>query len=328
LTRALPLLALLALGACGPVKKDQPRAELDLYLDQFEAVRSEGSDIYLRVSAVSEERGGAKAEERRKAFEARLQALRLIDKYNRVLVGMARGEDPKTLKSGMKDVGSKLSSYQPSAQTTFAFAAAIPYIGAIVSGAGYVQEALAKRRFVQSVRAAQKPISSILDLLLLDSEPLETVLVEDVKKDQDAPRAAVDSLSGRFFKRLKAVRTTPDVEALLAAHNALREKAGLRPVPNQAPAEAPEPKSSDLEYLQMLTDQAAVNLQAYEREAARIAAEQALFVRYRAALTAAKASLAALNTDSEPERAAATGQFNEQALAVRQQAVKLREASR
>lgn len=325
------LASLAALAACGPVKKtaQQSGPELDLYLEQFDAVRSVGSDIYLRASAVAEEKAGDKLAERRAAFEARLDALRIIDRYNRVLVGLARGEDPKTLKSGMKDVGSKLSNYRPSAQTTFAFAAAVPYLGTLISGAGYVQEALAKRSFMKAVHAAEQPISAILDLLLVDSQPLETVLVEEIKKDEDTPRAAVDSLSGRFYRRLQTLKPTAEVSGIVAAHNALREQAGLRPVPAPAGGEkAAEPRPSDLEYLVMLTDQANVNLQAYRRAEERIGGEKALFARYRAALGAAKGALAALNKDSGPDRVTATGEFNAQALAVRQQAVKLREASR
>ncbi len=319
---------LAALAACASLKKTAAAPELDLYLEQFDAVRTEGTDIYLRASAIAEEKGGAKLEERRGAFEARLQALRIVEKYNRVLVGLARGESPKTLKSGMKDVGSKLSSYRPSAQTTFAFAAAVPYLGTLISGAGFVSEALAKRSFTKAVRQAQEPITAILDLLLLDSEPLETVLVEQTRKEEDAPRAAVDSLSSRFYKRLQTLKAAPETSDLLSAHNALREKAGLGPVPNPNPAAGAPPRAADLEYLAMLTDHAAVNLQAYHRGEERVAAERALSARYRAALSAAKGALAALNGDSNPKRVAATGEFNAQALAMRQQSVKLREASR
>ena len=324
--RLFLLAALAATVACaGPAKKT---AELDLYLEQFDAVKTAGADIYLRASAIAEEKGGAKAEERRSAFESRLQALRIIDKYNRVLVGVARGEDPKHLKSGMKDVGSKLSAYRPSAQTTFAFAAAVPYLGTLLSGAGLVSEALAKRNFLKAVHAAQEPIAAILDILLLDSEPLETVLVQQVRKDQDPARAAVDSLGGRFYRKLKAVKPSPDLDAQVAAHNALREGAGFAPVPHAAAPSAAAPGAADLEYLAVLTDQAAFNLQAFKRADGRAAAEAALFARYRAALTAAKGALAALDKNSEPERIAATEDFNGKAFGVRQESVKHREAMR
>lgn len=322
--RSWPVLAVLAaLCACGPVKKP---AELDVYLEQFEAVKTEGADIYLRVSAISDEKGGQKKDERRQAFEARLQALRLIDQYNRVLTGLARGEDPKSLKSGMKEVGGKLSAYHPSAQTTFAFAAAVPYLGTLVSGAGYVQEALAKRNFIKAVHEAQKPIAAILDILVLDSEPLEKVLVEQVRKEQDAPRAAIDSLGSRFFRKLQSLKATEEIAAQLAAYNALRKSAGLGPVPYRPGAAAALPRAADIDYLATLSDETAINVQTFNRAEERVAAEQALFARYRAALAAAKRALAALNQDSEPERAAATGEFNEQALGVRQEALKLQGA--
>jgi len=322
MVRSTLVLALAVLAACGPVKKT---AELDVYLEQFQAVKTEGGDIYLRVSAIADEKGGQKKEERRAAFEARLQALRLIDQYNRVLIGLARGEDPKSLKSGMKEVGGKLSSYHPSAQTTFAFASAVPYLGTLVSGAGYVQEALAKRNFLKAVHEAQKPIGAILDILALDAEPLETILIQQDRKEQDAPRAAVDSLSSRFYKKLQTLKATEDVVALLDAHNALRKTAGLGPVPYRPGGAAAVPRAADEEYLSTLTVEAEINLQAFKRGENRIAAERALFARYRAALLAAKRALAALNADSEPERAAATGEFNEQALGVRQEALKLKE---
>lgn len=324
--RSAPLAALALLCACASQPKKA--AEFDVYLEQFDSVRSEGADIYLRASAIAEAKGGEKAQERREAFEARLQALRIIDKYNKVLVGVARGEDPAHLKSGMKDVGSKLSSYKPSAQTTFAFASAIPYLGALVSGAGYVQEALAKRDFLKAVHAAQQPILAILDILLLDSEPLETLLVEEIRKEQDVPRAAVDSIGGRMYKKLRTLKNTIETSDLLASFNALREKAGFKPVPYHNSANAAEPRADDLEYLALLSDQSALNLDAYRRAGERAEAASSLFKRYRSALTAAKDALAALDKSDEAGRAAATERFNDQAYGVRQEAVKLREATR
>jgi hypothetical protein len=88
------------------------------------------------------------------------------------------------------------------------------------------------------------------------------------------------------------------------------------------------PRNADAEYLAALNDAAAPSLQDYRRSEERLAAERALFARYRAALAAAKTALAALNEDSEPGRIAATGAFNERAFAVRQEAIKLREARR
>ncbi len=318
----IPMLALLA-GCAGAPK---PAAEFDVYLERFEAVKTEGSDIYLRASSIAEEKGGPALAERRQAFEARLQGLRIIDKYNRVLVGIARGEDPKALKSGMRDVGSKLSAYRPSAQAAFGFAAAVPYVGVVISGAGFVKEALAKRNFLKAARAAQKPIDAILDVLVLDSEPLEELLVQQLHKEQDGPRAAVDSLSSRFYKKLRTVKATPEVADLLTAHNALREKAGLAPVPYQPFDTAHMPRLSDTEHLELLTDETGINLQGYRLYADEIGAEHALFARYRQALGAAKIALAALNKDSEPERITATGKFNEQALELRQESLKRQEA--
>lgn len=324
--RGLPLAALVLACSCSSAPKKP--AEFDVYLEQFDAVRSEGADIYLRASAISEAKGGEKQQERREAFEARLQALRIIDRYNKVLVGVARGENPAHLKSGMKDVGSKLSNYRPSAQTTFAFASAIPYLGALVSGAGYVQEALAKRDFLKAVHAAQQPILAILDILLLDSEPLETVIVEEIKKEQDAPRAAVDSLGGRMYRRLQTLKSSPLVDDQLAVHNGLREKAGFRAIPHASASTQTDARSADLEYLALLTDQAAFNIAEYRRDGDRAGAVSSLFKRYRAALTAAKGALAALDKNDEAGKTAATGEFNNQAYGVRQEAVKLREATR
>ena len=316
-------LVVILTAACGPVKKG---AELDVYLEQFAAVKSEGGDIYLRVSSIVDEKGGEKKDERRKALEARLEALRLIDRYNRVLTGLARGEDPKALKSEMKAVGGKLSAYHPSAQTTFAFAAAVPYLGTLVSGAGYVQEALAKRNFIKAVHEAQKPINAILDILLLDAAPLEKVLVQQKRKEQDPARAAVDSLAARFYRKLQTLEATAEIGVTLARHNALRHAAGLGAIPYRPGAEAAPPKTADVEILDTFTEEAALNLQAYRRAEGQIAAERALFSRYLAALTAAKRALAALNKDSEDERASATGEFNEQAMGVRQESLRLKEA--
>ncbi|MBI5200549.1 MAG: hypothetical protein HY925_03100, partial [Elusimicrobia bacterium] len=314
----------LSLACAGPAKKT---AEFDVYLERFDQVRDEGCDIYLRASSIAEEHGGPKLEERRQAFETRLEALRIIDKYNRVLVGMARGEDPKSLKSGMKDVGAKLSNYRPSAQTTFAFASAVPYVGVLLSGAGYVQEALAKRNFTKAVREAHKPIDAILDILLVDSEPLEELLIQQVRAEQDGPRAAVDGLSSRFYKKLRDLKATPEVADLVSAHNALREKAGMGPVPYSPLETARMPRDTDVEHLAVLTDQVAVNLESWRRAESRVSAEQSLFRGYREALGAAKTALAALNKESEAEREAATGKFNAEAIELRQESLRRQEAN-
>jgi hypothetical protein len=322
---ALALAATILSGCATP----QKGSDFDRYLDQFSAVRASGEELYLKASVIAEQRGAetnASAGENKKALEARFDALRLVDRYNRLLTGLARGEDPKVLKSEMSGIGGKLADYKPGAATQgFALAAAVPYLGIVMEGASVVQDALAKRRFLTAVKEAQKPISAILDILLADSKPLEELIVQGMLREQDPYRAQIDALGGRYYRALQGRKASDALKLQLDRHNALRKEIVRAPIEAEFVETGSEVSASELETLGGLVDQVEADELQYRGVDSRVAAQRAVFTRYRASLEAAKGSLAALNRDSEEERAHATDQFNEEALDLRRETVRLKE---
>ena len=261
-----------------------------------------------------------------KSRKRRFDALRLEERYNRLLTGLARGEDPKVMQSEMKGIGGKLAAYKPSAQTQgFALAAAVPYLGIVMQGASVVQEALAKRRFLTAVKEAQKPISAILDILLADSKPLEALIVQGMLREQDPYRAQIDALGGRYYRALQGRKASDPLKLQLDRLNALRKAIGRPPIEAEFSETGAETPASELEALAGFVDQVEADEVQYRAVDGRVAAQRAVFVRYRASLEAAKGALAALNRDSEEERAHATNQFNEEALDLRRETVRLKE---
>ena len=329
--RALPRLAAFAFAAlvmsgCASAQKG---SDFDRYLDQFQAVRAAAEELYLKASVIAEQRAketNASADENKKALEARFDALRLVDRYNRLLTGLARGEDPKVLKSEMNGIGGKLADYKPSAATQgFALAAAVPYLGIVMQGASVVQDALAKRRFLTAVKEAQKPISAILDILIADSKPLEDLIVQGILREQDPYRSQIDALGGRYYRALQGRKASDALKLQLDRHNTLRKEIGRAPIEAEFSENGAEATPNEIEVLSGIVDQVEADVVQYRGVDGRVAAQRAVFGRYRDSLEAAKISLAALNRDSEEERAHATNQFNEQALSLRRESVRLKE---
>lgn len=321
-------LAVLAVAAgvlAGCASAPRASGDLDRYLEEFEAVRSQGERLYLQAGAVADERAAvdASTSSARAALEARLDALRLVARYNRLLIALARGEDPKALKSELKSIGGKLSDYKPGPQAQqYALASAIPYLGALVQGAAVVRDALAKRRFMAAVHGAEKPIAAILDILIADSSPLEELLVQELRRGQDPFRVRVDAVGGRFYRKLAALADEPRTRLLLDKENALRARAGRPAIPHEAAAKAAPPTDADLDLLQALVDETESAVLESERAQDQLAAQRSLFSRYRETLEQAKASLAALNGSDDARRDAETGRFSARALDLRRQAAK------
>ena len=327
--RAALVLCAVVAGALSSGCASAPKSaggDFDRYLEEFEAVRSQGEELYLKAGVVADARVQVSTGAAQAALEARLDALRLVARYNRLLIALARGEDPKALKSEMNTIGGKLSAYRPSAQAQqFALASAVPYLGALVQGAAFVRDALAKRRFMSAVHEAQKPIALILDILVADSAPLEELLVQDLRRQQDPSRARVDGVGSRYYRKLTGLRSDAELQRGLERLNALRARAGRPPIPYEPGPKTAAATPDERELLQALVDEAETAALESARLDERVEAQRALFSRYREALAAAKRSLAALNGDSDAARDTETDRFSAQALDLRRQAVRLKE---
>ncbi len=87
---------LLLLTACSGV----PKQEFSNYVTNFNSANSTTRDIILGVWVTEESKFDgsheqqAILEQKRKALDARLDALELISKYNNILVGLASGQTP------------------------------------------------------------------------------------------------------------------------------------------------------------------------------------------------------------------------------------------
>lgn len=323
-----------------------PRASFDSYLNSFAAVRSQAQDLYLRSEIIAEdiadrpETTGTVSEKlkqleaRRGALKSRLEALSLIDRYNSVLSRLAAGTSAEDIQAQVTGLQQDLSSFDVSGITNLV-QKAVPYVGALTQGIAFVEDAVKKAKFRDAVKAAQKPLAGIVDILVADADDLVDITVQELKHEQDPYREQIDAYSRRFNIRLRGLKMTPDaaataeLQALLAKINDARQSmgtAGFKPLAPQAAPNAAEPMPVDVDALTALVGQVTTSVIAYNKLEDQIKAQHALIAGYRRTLLATKKAFVALAGDVEATRISATSDFIKQAVELKRAALQLQEA--
>lgn len=334
--RAGLLLASLSLAGCAGV----PRAELGAYQNSFDGVTTAAEDLYLRAGLLAEKKADSKdssasmAERRREldarksALAARLAALDLVERYNRMLTALASGTKPEDLKNQANALGDELSAFNLT-EVNSLLARASPMLGVLAQGTALVEDAVKKKKFRQAVIEAQKPLLGILDVLIEDSKDLEELFVSELKLSQDVYRKQSDSAGSRFHRRIKGLKQADSVMGAMARHNGIRQqwtRDNVQLISYKEPAAAAEPTAGDLEELASISDQAETSILEYNKLEERVLAQRAVFDQYRKALHSTKKAFAALPSAVEGTRAVATRNFVQQARELRKATLMLQEA--
>lgn len=330
------LAVVLLLSGCTSV----PVREFGAYQSSFDSVKAGAEDVYLRAGLLAEKKadrpeteatGSVRRKEldaQKETMSARLAALDLIDRYNRVLTGLAVGTSAAELKGQVGGLNDELSSFNLT-QVSRLLQKASPLLDVVTQGAALVEDAMKKSKFREAVLAAQKPLIGILDILIEDSGDLEGIFIAELQLEQDPYRKQCDSAASRFHKRLKGLKRTEAVETVLERQNQIRRQWARPKVQmlafqeNGAVAEA---TPADLEALGALCDQAESNVIDYNKVEEKIVAQRAVFEQYRGALQATKKAFVALPSAVEATRLSATSSFIQQARELRKATLMLQEA--
>ncbi|OGS11998.1 MAG: hypothetical protein A2234_05075 [Elusimicrobia bacterium RIFOXYA2_FULL_58_8] len=154
-------------------------------------------------------------------------------------------------------------------------------------------------------------------------------MVPELKRQQDPYRSQVDSLSRRLNARIKELKSTSEIEALLEKASAARRsmnRDGDKPILHRPSANATDPTPSDLDALVLLVGQVEMSAIEFKKLEAQVQAQYVLLNTYKNTLSAAKRAFIALASNVEASRIVATRDFIKQTLELRKATLQLQEA--
>lgn len=317
-----------------------PTAQFSAYQKSFDFVKIGAEDLYLHAGNIAEniadrpEKEGSitdklkELETRRAALSARLSAIGLIDSYNHILSHLADGTSADELKTDITGLQQYLTSFNVT-QVTKILQKATPFTGVISQGIALVETAIKNKKFQDAITEAQGPLNGILNILIEDSNDLQDIFIQELRREQDPYRKQVDSCGSRFQRRVRELKLTDGLEALLERHNQIRlqmKRGGVRQITYQSTTTVTDPTPADMETLTLLVDQAELNVINYNQVEEKILAQSAVFVEYRNALEATKKTFMALPTDMASTQFTATVEFIQQSRELRKAILRLQEA--
>ena len=314
-----------------------PKATFRNYTENFTMVKTTAQQLYLHAGAIAENIADRPATEgtttekfkklasRKAALESRLEALDLIDQYNRALTALASGTNPKQLQDDLTTLGNNLASFKATTILNLASKTS-PYLAIVAQGITAIDNAIKRKNFTKIADEAQPPLIAILDILIEDVNSLQELFLQEIKQEQDPHREQLDSEASRFYKALKHLKLTDELNTLLNRHNEIRKKMmreEVKLITYKPDAEVSDPTLGDIEALNILTDQTELNVIAYNKIEQRLMAQTAMIDEYKKTLQATKKAFITLNSETKTNRYAGTGEFIRQALELRKATLKI-----
>lgn len=309
----------------------------DAYKSSFAAAKTATEDIVLRGKVAAKTLAEyptntqspverlTKLKEREQAADERLYALETIDRYNTVLVQFAEGKDPKEIKSNLEKFGNSLTQIG-SSRIMAAVGKAIPYAGIAAEIVVMIDEVTNRQKFVDLLKKGSEPVQGILDVLIVDANDIHTIVSQQMMMQRDYPDNRLSDIRFRFQRVADGLQIIPDVAGILKGINDSRGRLVHQKLPAIVPKEGMKvPVQSDLELLQMLADANDKEVEAANGITARVKAHYEVIEEYKKLLDHTKMSLVQLEKAIEINRPAATADFINRALALRETIIKLRE---
>jgi hypothetical protein len=328
---------LLCLAACASVPKDS----FDAYRNSFSEARSASEDVILRgkiaAKALADDPANsdspterlAKLKERDEAADQRLLALETIDRYKLVLIQLAEGKSPKEVRSNLEKLGNSLTRFE-SSRVTAAVGRAVPYAGVAAEIVALVDDSMNRQKFLELVKKGGEPVRQIIDILVADTGDLEQIISQQIIVPRDSCDNRLSGLGFRFQRVSDGLQATQEVSDLVKEINVARAKIVHRkqPLPTVIhKAGSTSPSQSDLAVLRLVVDSTEAEVAAANAITAKEKAHRALMTEYKKLLAQTKSSIIQLEQAIELNRPAATTDFVNRALALREAAIKFREVN-
>ncbi len=332
---ALPLV-LLMLAGCVSV----PTTEFNGYLNSFNLAKTSSQDFLLNAKLAAEFIANSpdnpasptervnKLGERRAALDARLDALELISDYNNILVSLASGADPKSVQSQIEGLRDGLSSFGFSKLTSLAGKVS-PYTAVIAEAVSLIDDLIKKQKFKEAVRAGQRPILGLLEILQQDADSVQEIQAQLILLKRDSEETKLRKLQLRIKVLVSQYQRSPEVDRSVARYNEALAKLADSPLadnkldsPNGATAATPV----DWAVVQTLVDEAAKQMEIFNQYSESVKAHQKVTDEYKKLLATTGSALQNLNAAIKSNQRAALIGFIQQSLQLRQSILELQHA--
>jgi hypothetical protein len=323
---------LMLLTACSGV----PKQEFSNYVTNFNSAKSTTQDIILGVWVTEESKYDgsheqrAKLEEKRKALDARLDALELISKYNNILVGLASGTDPAAVQSNLTNLSDGLNSFGSKSLSSLV-TSAVPYGEIIASAVSLIDNAIKANEFRDAVQAAYNPIMGIIDILQLDADDLFEIQIQNISEILDPERDQIINLRFDYQDFVNTLDSSENVNTEFESYNKnllmMNVNPEKRPDPiNHLPNNSHTADASDYSILKLLSNQTIERINKYNNITEQINAIIAVKVEYMKVLNSTAKAFKNLNFAVQHQQYVLQTDFIIDVLDLRAAYLKLQEA--
>jgi hypothetical protein len=305
------------LAACPSI----PTREFDDYLAQFQTAKTAAEDVILkakvRAEAIADEPSNpddaavraAKLNDRKAAMDARLDALNVVDSYNRVLTSLASGSSPKDIATNLESFSDDLSKFNV-ASIGDLVGAASPYLGVISQAVSLIDGYILAEQFGEVAAAGEKPVLGILQILVEDADDLVVIETEWIAlKEKDPNRRQVNATVKQIRRLADTLKKDDNVTRVFTTVNGhltrYRIKSTKRPNTPDKDGQN-DIKAADLELLKVLATKVGESVDGYNAGLDRIDAYVAMITEYKNVLATTSKSLVSLNRTIVTGRRTAT----------------------
>lgn len=305
------LAAVILLVSCQTI----PTQEFDAYLAHFQTAKTATEDVILkariRAKTIADDPRNRditsvrakQLKNRQAALQARLEALSVIDSYNRVLTGLASGRPPEDIASDMVSFSDGLSEFNVDGISDLVDAGS-PYLGLISEAISLIDGYILAKQFGKVAAAGEKPVLGIVQVLVDDADNLVSIESQWIKLNYTDPhRKQINDIRKQIQRLALTIEANKGVDRVIVVTNAhlqrYRIDAAKKPPvidndvdPSQKPVAA---RASDIEVLKLLAARLGESVDEFNAGLDRIDAYEAMIVEYQGVLGSTSKSLVSLN---------------------------------
>ncbi len=271
--------------------------------------------------------------ERNAALDARLAAVELIDEYNVALVSLASGADPSAVKGNLNNIVDGLGAFDTSAITNIT-ATITPLVGVISQAVSIIDDLIKQEKFKEAVEKAQKPIVSIIKILIDDADSIHEIEAQLISLRQDVEFDRLTALKKRFLQLANIYKATKEVTKLVSEFNELTRSLKIQDellvkdlqVEHTPGKKASVPKLAELETMHTLVEQMHDHVEKINAFTDQVLAHKTVIEEYKKVLRATSNAFLKLNTAVRTNQQAGTSKFLANMLTLRKAVMEYQEA--
>lgn len=313
-----------------------PKQALDDYVNNFNLAKNTTQDIFLSGKVLAKKAndgsatGNKEFQKREAALDARLKAIDVIGKYNDVLVSLASGTDPASVKGNFEGFLHGLDSFGVESLSSFAGAAG-PYGQVIAMAVSAIDDYLKKEKFVEAVEEAERPIQGLIDILKKDADSLNTIQSRELAKQQVPIKNQVDTLRFSFSDAVNVFAKGTKIDKAVTDFNKMNASMQISPkkkpnILHKPAGGSPNAKPEDIGLLKLMVAQMEAQVSGYNQIGQQIEAYRKVISQYKETLEVTKKSFKNLNHAIQNKQRLAPMEIGGTVLKLRQAYLEFQEA--